>query len=75
MLHVVALYISFHPAAISFCCGLSLDKQMSMETTDTPSASADNHGAPGLGGSRSDAGTQSGVPDYFTRGRQASSLA
>ena len=51
MLHVVALYISFHPAAISCCCSVSLDKQMVMETTDNPSASADNHGAPGPRGS------------------------
>ena len=51
MLHVFALYISFYPAAISCHCEISLDKQMSMETTDTPSASADNHGAPGPRGS------------------------
>ena len=42
---------SFYPAAISCYCGVSLDEQMSMETTDNPSASADNHGAPGPRGS------------------------
>ena len=51
MLHVFALYMSFYPAAISCYCAVSLDKQMSMETTDTPSASAHNHGAPGPRGS------------------------
>ena len=51
MLHVFALYISFYLAAISCSCGVSLDKQMSMETTDTPSTSADNHGSPGPRGS------------------------
>ena len=51
MLHASALYISFYPAAISCYCGVSLDKQTSMETTDNPSASADNHGAPGPRGS------------------------
>ena len=46
-----APYISFYTAAISCSCGVSLDKQMSMETTDDPSASADNHGSPGPHGS------------------------